>query len=442
MSEAYELSLAEAAAAVEQGTLSPVELVSSVLERCEAVDDRTGAFVALAPEPALAAARAFEAELARGQRRGPLHGIPVAIKEVIDDTAPVVNALRDAGAVVIGATRSHALAFGVTTPGTFNPWNLDHSCGGSSGGSAAAVAAGQAMLALGTDTGGSIRGPASACGIVGLRPTLRLVSTHGTLTNSWTLDSVGPMTRTVRDTALALGALTGSEPAIDGSIAGLRIGLPDGYFFDRVEPEVADAVRAAAEVLAAEGAELVEFSPPLSHAYMAIVLGIQAPEISAVHARRLREEPERLDPAIRVTLEASSLLPARAYVNARRARRLLIAAWRPVFERVDTVIAPTYPVGAPLAGRSSVSWPDGFEEPVWETLSRLTVPASLLGAPDVSVPCGTAGNGLPCGMQIIGRPSADDVVLTLAHAYERTGAYAAAPGPDALVVDSRRSAAA
>ena len=461
MSGEYRLSLAEAATAIERRELTAVDLVTATLERCESVGSRTGAFTQLLAEEALDAARVAEREIAHGRYRGPLHGIPVAIKEVIDVAgivttagltasdaapatadAPVVAALREAGAVVIGATRSHELAFGVMTPGTSNPWDLDRTCGGSSGGSAAAVAAGQATFALGTDTGGSVRGPAAACGIVGVRPTFGRISTRGALANSRSLDTVGPLTRTVEDAALSLGPLTGVDhaSAAEQPIRGLRIGIPTAYFFDHVEPEVADAVLRAGDVLAGEGATLVEVDAPYHEAFMAIVLGIQAPEIAAEHARLLRERGELLTRDSRVTLEAASLLPATSYVKARRARRLLMEAWQQVFERVDVVLAPTYPVGAVRAGQRTVRWPDGYEEPVWEAYSRLTVPASLLGAPTVSVPCGAAANGLPCGMQIIGRPFAEDVILAVAGAYDRTGEGRIAAPPGALVVEHSKGA--
>ncbi|WP_280395744.1 amidase [Nocardia brasiliensis] len=336
----YELTLADASAAMHAGRLSPVELVDSMLDRIEHVEPLLGAYVTVTADRARAAARQAEREIARRRTRGALHGIPVALKDLIDvaglpttassrvrtghraeaDSA-VTARLAEAGTALLGKTHTHEFAYGLTTPQTRNAWNPERVAGGSSGGSAVAVAAGAATFALGTDTGGSIRVPAALNGVVGLKPTYGLVSRHGVTALSWSLDHVGPITRTVADAALALTALAGSDPRDAASLShtadyrldagidlrGLRIGVPVNYYFDRIEPAVETAVRTAIDHLSGLGAALVEIEIPMARYIKAIQWGLMVPEASAVHEHSLRSAPDLYGPDVRNLLEAGML---------------------------------------------------------------------------------------------------------------------------------------
>jgi aspartyl-tRNA(Asn)/glutamyl-tRNA(Gln) amidotransferase subunit A len=451
------LTLADAAQRIGRRELSPVELVQAALDRIAAIDGDIQAFVVTFGERALADAHAAEREIAGGRHRGPLHGVPVAVKDVFDvagvptrggspalgsvpaaEDATVTARLREAGAILVGKTHTHELAFGVLTPPTRNPWNLDHAPGGSSGGSAAAVAAAEVPLALGSDTGGSIRGPAAACGVVGLKPTYGRVSGHGVLCNSWSLDTVGLLARTVPDAAACLSVLAGwdsqdprtSRAAVpdygallDGPLDGLRIGLPLDYGFGRLDPDVDAAVRGAVAEMESLGARCVEVELPLTHLYRATIVGIQGPEISGFHREVLRENAGALGPVVRTALEAAALLPAHYHVRAHQARRLICQAWHELFAGIDVLVMPTYPLGAPRVDQRRMTWPDGVEEPLLEAYARLTMPMNLSGVPCISIPCGLTRGGLPIGLQIAGRPFDEATVLHLAYRYEQTGAW-------------------
>jgi aspartyl-tRNA(Asn)/glutamyl-tRNA(Gln) amidotransferase subunit A len=447
------LTAADAATEIRARRLSPVELIDAVLARIEAVEERVHAFVELDPEGAVAAARTAETEIARGVYRGPLHGIPLAVKDIYDvdglstgagtpafprarasRTSTAVARLIEAGCIVVGKTHTHELALGVMTPQTRNPWNAEHSAGGSSGGSAAAVAAGESLVALGSDTGGSIRGPASVCGVVGLKPTYGRISRFGIVANSWSLDTAGPLTRSVRDAALILNALAGSDPrdpatvdvpvpdyteGIDSGVAGLTVGVPSNYYFDRIDPDVAAAVSSAIETFRAAGADIRTVEVPFSDYYDATIRGIQLPEISAYHAELLRDRGSLLTEQMRLTLTAATLLPARIYVRAQQAREVIKQAWRELFTDIDALVTPTHPAAAPRLQDMTYRWPDGFEEAHWRTYSRLTLPANLTGLPAISVPCGLTRAALPCGLQVIGRPFDEATVLRIAMVHEQ-----------------------
>ncbi|MGW8531385.1 MULTISPECIES: amidase [Nocardiopsidaceae] len=341
----YQLTLADASRAIAAKELSPIELTESVLARAAHVEEDVSAFATLTPEAALRAAARAQAEIAAGSHRGPLHGIPAAVKDIFDTAgtrtaagsrvhanripdadSAVVAALKEAGAVPVGKTHTHEFAYGTITPATHNPWATDRVAGGSSGGSAAAVASGGATAAIGGDTGGSIRIPAALCGAVGLKPTHGLVPRHGAIPLSWTLDHVGPITRTVEDAALVLDAVAGHDlrdpttlrvpvedrtRGIGTNLTGLRIGVPGNYFFDRIEPDVEQAVRSAVETLAGLGAELVGVEIPLAESVHAAQWGIMVPEAAAYHQDTLWRSPEYYGPDVRVLLEAggNSYLP-------------------------------------------------------------------------------------------------------------------------------------
>lgn len=447
----YELSALDAAAQIESRQLSPVELVDSVLARIEQVEPKVGAFAVVTADHARAAAERAEREIAAGQYRGPLHGLTVGVKDLIetagvpttsssrtrldyvtDTDAAIVSRLQDAGAIMIGKTHTHEFAFGVITPTTRNPWNLDHIPGGSSGGSGAALASGMCHIAVGTDTGGSIRIPSSVNGVAGLKPTYGRVSRTGIASLSWALDHVGPMARTVADVAAMLQAVAGydrSDPAtvdvplddyraaLAGGAQGMSIGVPANYFFDGIDPEVDAAVRAAVETLAGLGADVHEVQVPLPEAYMPAEYAIFLAEASAYHQQRLREKGNDIEPDVRLLLEVGELVYATDYIKALRARTLMQEGWRDMFGRdLDLVIAPTLPQVAAKVGQEQFE--TGDPEPVINAYVRTSAPGNLTGLPAMSVPCGFSSGGLPIGLQLIGRPFAESTVLRAAAAFE------------------------
>ncbi|MFJ7263087.1 amidase [Streptomyces globosus] len=450
-----ELSLADASEAIRTRRLSPVDLVESVLRRLELTQPRLNAYAAVTAERARADARTAAREIAAGRRRGPLHGIPMGLKDLIDVAGVPTSAgsrvrsgrparadstvaarLSAAGAVLLGKTHTHAFAYGLTTPQTRNAVDPGRIAGGSSGGSAVAVASGSATFALGTDTGGSIRVPAALNGVVGLKPTHGLVPRHGVTPLSWSLDHVGPITRTVRDAGLVLDALvgrgprdpaptaappaTGGRPPAGSGLAGLRIGVPRTYYFDRVEADVESAVRQALDGLRELGARLVDVDIPMARHVQAVQWGLMAPEAAACHERTLRTAPELYQDDVRVLLEAGALVPAADYLRAQRARTLMRREWSRLFQEVDLVAAPTVPTTAVRAGQESVTWGDGTTEAVADAYVRLSAPANITGFPALTVPVGRDSCGLPVGMQLLGRPLGEDVLLRVGRAYEQT----------------------
>ncbi|MFI1198487.1 amidase [Streptomyces sp. NPDC020883] len=450
----YELSLAAAADAIRARRLSPVELVDSVLDRIAQVEPHLGAYAAVTAERAREAARAAEREAAAGRLRGPLHGIPMGLKDLIDVAGTATTAssrVRDghradadstvagrlaaAGAVLVGKTHTHEFAYGLITPQTRNAWDEGRIAGGSSGGSAVAVAAGTAGFALGTDTGGSIRVPAALNGVVGLKPTYGLVPRHGVTSLSWSLDHVGPLVRTVEDAALVLPVLAGHDPRDPASLTtgptnrlpprgtdltGLRIGVPRNHYFDRVTTDVLVAVRRAVERLEALGARLVEVEIPMTRYLQATHWGLMVPEATAYHEQTLRTMPDRYTDDVRILLEAGELLGAGDYLRAQRARTLMRQAWARLFDEVDVIVAPTVPTVAAPTGDSTLTWPDGTVESVSDAYVRLSAPANITGAPALSLPVGQDRAGLPIGMQLIGRPLGEPDLLRVGHAYEQS----------------------
>ncbi|WP_328738632.1 amidase family protein [Streptomyces erythrochromogenes] len=451
----YELTVADAAEAVRTRRVSPVELVDSVLERIEQVQPRLGAYASVTADRARDAARRAADEIAGAGARGPLHGIPAGLKDLIDVAGTATSAssrvreghratadstvaarLSAAGAVFVGKTHTHEFAYGLTTPQTANAWDRGRVAGGSSGGSAVAVAARAATFALGTDTGGSIRVPAALNGVVGLKPTYGLVPRHGVTALSWSLDHVGPITRTVEDAALVLGALAGHDPRDPASVAappaghrpgpgtdltGLRVGVPANYYFDHVDPHVEAAVRRAIARLEELGARLVDVEIPMARYIRATHWGLMVPEASAYHERTLRAVPDLYSADVRVLLEAGELMTAGDYLRAQRARTLVRQAWLDMAATVDVIAAPTVPMTAVDSGRTTVTWGDGTVESVSDAYVRLSAPANVTGVPALTVPVGLDPQGLPIGMQLMGRPFDEATVLRAGHAYERTG---------------------
>ncbi|MEU7498690.1 amidase [Streptomyces griseofuscus] len=450
----YELPLTAAAEAIRTRQLSPVELADSVLERIAHLEPRLQAYVTVAAGRAREAAREAERDIVAGRCLGPLHGIPMGVKDLIDVAGTATSAgsrvradhraqgdstvaarLAAAGAVLLGKTQTHEFAYGLTTPQTHNAWDTGRVAGGSSGGSAVAVAAGMATFALGTDTGGSIRVPSALNGVVGLKPTYGLLPRHGVTSLSWSLDHVGPITRTVEDAALVLTALAEHDPRDPASLptpatdyrpdsgtdlTGLRVGVPRNYYFDHVDPEVEAAVRHAVDQLQALGARLVEVEIPMTRYIQATHWGLMVPEATAYHEATLRTVPELYQADVRILLEAGELMTAGDYLRAQRSRTLMRQEWARMLREVDLIAAPTVPATAVKAGQETITWADGTVEGVSDAYVRLSSPANITGIPSLSVPVGQDAAGLPIGMQLLGRPLQESVLLRAGHAYEQT----------------------
>jgi len=456
VSELTDLSLAELSAEIRTGRISPVEATEACLRRIDACDRTLNSFLTVTADAALADARRLADELAEGRYRGPLHGVPVALKDLFhtagvgatagsailrdwvpEQDATVVRWLRNAGAVSLGKLNMHEFAFGATSENPHfgsvrNPADPERIAGGSSGGSAAALASGLCFGALGTDTGGSIRCPAALCGVVGLKPTYGRVSRAGVLPLAWSLDHVGPMARTVSDAALLLEAIAGHDPAdltsarrptppysrlIEGGVRGLRLGVPGELFWTPLHPEVESAVRTAITALEAQGARVEEVSlPSLAYAPAAQSLLIYA-EAAAYHERWLADRSAEYGASVRVRFAQGLFVDAGDYLNACRARALVRRDFAACLQNVDALLTPAVPIPAPLIGQADVQIGD-FSASPQNLLLRNTGPFNLTGLPAISVPCGHAG-GLPVGLQIAGRPWDEATVLRIALAVER-----------------------
>ena len=428
--------------------LSPVEVTRVLLARIEKLDPALHAFVTLTPERALADARAAEEQLRRGDDR-PLLGVPVAHKDIyctrgirttggsalLADWVPDVESTcgrrwQEAGTVLLGKLITHEFAMGLQFPGhrfppARNPWNVDHIPGGSSSGSGAALAAGLVHGATGSDTGGSIRGPAAFCGIVGLKPTYGRCSRAGVLSLSWTLDHTGPMARTVEDCALLLQPLAGHDAAdpassrapVDDYVAGLgrdikgvRIGVPRNYFFEGIDPDVARAFEESLATLRRLGAEVRDVQIPSLAATQSFMLILLA-EAYAYHERELREHPELYGEVLRERFQAGGLVTAAEYMQAQRIRSEIQRETAGVLEQVDVLATPTAPKPAtPYALATDPEF--GFPR------SNMP-PFNITGLPALALPCGFSSTGLPLSLQLAGRAFEEALVLRVGHAYEQ-----------------------
>ena len=422
---------AECARRIRAGILSPREAVEQYLERIEALNGEINAYIAVRGDEALA-----EAEHVPD---GPLRGVPVGIKDVIDVAgvattaasrvldgdiatrdAVSVERLRQAGAIVLGKLNTHEFAFGASTTSAHfgpahNPWALDRICGGSSGGSGAAAAADLASGALGTDTAGSIRIPACFCGVTGLRPTTGLVSTAGVVPVSWTLDAVGPIARSAEDCAVLLSALTGQPYDLVEGVRSLRVGVVDALF-EQADPAVAAQVTAAVEELAGLGATVEKIEVPLLEESGTINQLLMLPEAAEVHLPWLRTRLGEYGDDVRARLLAGLLLPATAHVTGLRATRWFRDELRKVFDRVDLLSAPEMPIAAPRIGENEV------EIQGQRLLYRLSLipynsPWSLAGLPVASVPAGFV-DGLPVGLALVGRVRDEATLLGAARTFQ------------------------
>lgn len=460
------MTIQEAGAALRSRQVSARELTVQCLARIESENPRLNAFLAVTAERAMADADAADRELAAGEDRGPLHGIPIALKDVyatagipttcgsllFKDHVPaadcaVAEKLRAAGSVLLGKTHMHELAYGVTSNNPHfgavrNPWNTGRVPGGSSGGSGAAVAADMAFMAMGSDTGGSIRVPGAFCNTVGLKPSYGRVSRFGVMPLDFSLDHMGPLTKTVRDAAICLQALAGRDerdetsshapvesyvPADSVSLKGLRVGVPANFYFDHIEPDVNAAVRSMVQLAAGMGARVEVVTVPDIAALNAIGRVILMAEASAVF-EPYRNRPEAFGDDVRVLFAQGALLPATDYVNAQRLRRQFRDAFLQLFTGIDVLLTPTTPTTAKRIGETLIQL-GGVEEDFRLATTRLVRGINVIGFPAVSLPCGFDAGGMPIGLQIIGRPFGERQILDCAAALEdATRFYLRTPG--------------
>jgi aspartyl-tRNA(Asn)/glutamyl-tRNA(Gln) amidotransferase subunit A len=448
-------TIGEIAPRLRLGKVSPVELTRACLGRIEKLNPALNAFITVTAESALAEARAAEIELARGEWRGRLHGIPVALKDIIDtagtrttaasavfehrvpaEDAEVVRRLRRAGAVILGKNNLHEFAYGGSSLVSFfgevhNPWNTGHVAGGSSGGSAAAVAAGLCYAAIGTDTAGSIREPAALCGCVGIKPTYGRVSARGVIPLSWSLDHVGPLAASVGDAAAVLQVIAGYDPLDAGSVdvavsdyvsglqhAGmhhaaktLRVGVPRAYFYDDLDREVQAAMEGALAVIRTLAAEVRDVQIEVTTDRT-----VQVAESFAYHAENIARTPELYQPETLRRIRSGEKISAAEYIWRRRELDEERRRARDFFADVDLLITPTMPIPAPAIADLKKD-PEALR-PAELALLRNTRPFNVWGLPAISMPCGFSDGGLPIGLQIAGAHWREDLVLKLAHAYE------------------------
>ena len=438
--------------------ISPVELFNEAIERIHRLQPKLNSFITVTEEEGRKAATEAESEIRKGQYRGPLHGIPISIKDLFatrgvrttagskvlaqwvpDYDATAVARLHQAGMVLVGKTHMHEFAYGVTSDNphygpALNPWDPTRVPGGSSGGSAAAVASSQCTASLGSDSGGSIRTPAAVCGVVGLKPTYGRVSRYGAIPLAWSLDHVGPLTKSVEDAAIMLSAIAGPDPKdpsassrplpdyrqeMRGEIRGLRLGVPRQYFFEHVDPEIQKLVSAAIHQLESMGATLVEVDIPDLENCSAMEAHITLAEATSYHEPYLKRQADDYGPGVRTNLEAGRYLLATDYVKSQRARTLLQGNFNQAFKHADVIVSPTLPALPPLVGEVWVQ-SGNLREHVIDAFLRFNIPFDLTGFPAISIPCGLGSTGLPIGLQIAGKAFDETTVLRVANAYEQS----------------------
>jgi aspartyl-tRNA(Asn)/glutamyl-tRNA(Gln) amidotransferase subunit A len=447
-------TIVELAPRLRRKEISPVEVTRACLDRIEKLNPVLNCFITVTAESALAEARAAEIEISRGEWRGPLHGIPIAIKDLLDtagvrttaasalyqdriptEDAEVVRRLRRAGAVILGKNNLHEFAYGGSSLISFfgdvhNPWNTAHIAGGSSGGSAAAVAAGLCYAAIGTDTAGSIREPAALCGCVGIKPTYGRVSARGVIPLSWSLDHVGPLAATVGDAAIVLQAIAGYDPldvcsadvpvsdyvsSLNDATKALRVGVPRAHFYDELDDDVRAVVERALAVIETLVAEVRDVQIEVSSDRT-----VQAAESFAYHADHVARTPELYQAETLRRIRSGANVSAAEYIKRRRELDLERRRAHESFADLDLLVTPTMPMPAPAIANLKTN-PDALR-PAELALLRNTRPFNVLGLPAISVPCGFTKSGLPIGLQIAGPHWREDLVLRLAHAYEQATA--------------------
>ena len=456
--EILELSSAGLARAIRANKVTSLAAMEAVLARADSVQSKLNCFVRIDREEALAAAKLADAELARGQVRGPLHGVPMAHKDMYyregvpsscgskikrdmpaPSTATVLKKLDAAGAIQFGVLNMAEFAYGPTGHNYHlghcrNPWNTDYITGGSSSGSGSAVAARAAFAALGSDTGGSIRAPATFCGLSGIKPTWSRVSRAGAMPLSFSMDTVGPLTRTVEDCALIMGVTAGADPLdptasqhpvpdymgqLGRGIKGLRIGTPKGYFYDNMDPEIESIIRASLEVYAKLGAEIVEVELPDMEPWSYAAVMIIAAEAGAAHANWMRTRPQDYSDQVRARIELGMSVPATSYIESLRLRGIALQQFsQAVFSKVDVLHAPSVNFQTPTIAETDVGG-GATMITVMNNITRLTRPGNFLGLPVLSVPAGFAKNGMPTAMQLIGRQFDEATLFTAGHAYQQ-----------------------
>ncbi len=446
----------EIAAAVRERRTLAREVTDEALSRIARFQEQFHLFTAILPEIARQQAKTVDARVLAGDNL-PLAGVPFAVKDLIDVAgvpttcgsraftnhkaladATVVKKLVDAGAVLLGKLNMHECAFGFTGENaTFgncpNPWNPERIAGGSSSGSAVAVSVGICGFTLGSDTGGSIRMPAALCNLVGLKPTYGRVSRAGVMPLSWTLDHVGPIARTAEETAVILAAMAGGDRLDESSslvevpdyaaelsreIRGVKVGVPQNWFFESLQPEVAQAVTAAVDRLVALGAKRVKVTMP----HMAEVLGahraIIFPEAASAFEPYLRDRPEDFSVDIRTLLQGGHFIPAVDYLRGQRVRRVVRREWAKEFARIDCLATPSAATVATRFGQSTVELPGG-NTPLLNAYLDMTMPFNLSGQPALTVPCGFSNDNLPIGLQLVGAPFNEATLLRVAHQYQQ-----------------------
>ena len=452
MSDLAWLTVAEASGLLRDKKLSPVEYAKALIERVEKHDGKLNAFLRFTPELALEDAKRAEAEITKGQWRGPLHGVPYALKDIVDyaglpttahskilkdnvakSDAAVAQKLKAAGGVFMGKLSTHEFAtggpsFDLPWPPARNPWNRNHFCGGSSSGAGTSTSAGFVPFAIGTDTGGSVRNPATMCGIVGMKATYGVVSRRGVIPLAYSLDHVGPLTRTARDNALMLDLIAGHDPLDPGSVSGapgnytadldrgvkeLKIGVIR-HFYTRdmpAEPEVAAGIEAAVKKLAELGAEVREIETAPLTEYLAINRTILTSEAYAAHEKWMRERPQDYGALARERIMAGAFVRAADYINATRARRKVTDAFHALFSGVDVMVTA-----------SSLDPPCRIDDPKAIELTygrQARAPFNVTGSPALSVPAGFNKDGLPLGIQLVGKPFSEATLYRVANAYEQ-----------------------
>lgn len=451
------LPVSELAPLIRDKKISPVELVQACLDRIDELDPQFHAFINVMRESSISEAKKLEKMIASGEYKGPLHGIPIGLKDlyhtkgvpttagspiladfVPEEDATTVTKLTDAGGLIIGKLNMHPFAYGAVglnpdygTPP--NPWGKERIPGGSSSGSGVALITGMIPAATGSDTGGSIRIPASICGVVGIKPTYGRVSKQGVIPLSWSLDHAGPMARSVEDCAILLQAMAGYDPkdpsSIDipvpdysaemkKSVKGLRAGLPVKEFYGRLQSGVREKVDQAIKVLEQLGVSVEEVDVPSMDEADAISLGILGPEVAAYHRKWIEERPKDYFPPVLTRIKSGMFVPAVDYIKAHQARSRFTQGYLKAMEGLDLLITPTEQLTAPRIEENVVAI-DGVEEATQNLMVWLNRPFNLTGFPAISVPCGFDEDDLPVGLQIVGKPFQEGVVLRTAFNYEQ-----------------------
>ncbi len=445
----FQLSFAaihELAEGIRTRDISPVEITEHALHRIERLNPKLNVFVTQTSELAIEQAKQSERDIMHGRYKGPLHGIPIVHKDlyytkgirttagskilnsfVPDYDSTVAAKLHEAGTVLLGKVQTHEFAAGLTTTSPhfgpcLNPWNTELVTGGSSGGSASALAAGLTYLGTGSDTGGSIRIPAALCGVVGMKPTYGRVSRYGIIPMAWSLDHPGPLTRCVMDASLCLDVMSGFDPKDESTVdlpapgikmypnglRDVRIGLPTSYYYEDLMPEVEAAMKAAINKFRELGAEIIEVSLPLIKHVRSATMTIMMTEMYSNHEKWLETELEQYGPDVRMFLESSRDIPASIYLQSQRARQLIVNDFLNALSGIDILLTPATPITAPRADDDASVF----------RLNSFTVPTNLTGLPSLSMPCGFSPSGLPINMQLIGRPFEEATVLGIGNTYE------------------------